>query len=840
MPVRQSSPPKKSSAGIIVGVLGVVVIGAGALFLMKKPDSGKGAASVLELTQSGSPEGGVPPTQSAPAATPASSSSTSPPSPVANAGEMLTFGGHRYQLVAERLDWAKAEARAKAMGGHLATINSREESEWLGRSIIVPKGIDTHVRIGGSRLKDNRTWTWTTGESVDMSLWRGKGPDGSGPTLTFYGTGKSGLWDDVSSREPFVFLVEWDEEGPAMASTPAAGNVPGVQSPIVVFNGHRYQFVTHPALTHAEARAKAASMGAYLATLTSKEEDEFVRKSFAGSFSANLQQVWLGASREKEGNEGWRWFTGEPFTYAGWASGSSSSGKQGEGLALLFANGSVNWNVYRDAGSKASVSRWIRGFIVEWDDLGTSPPPGVTPVAVPTPAFVPAGDPRLAQLKSGFKSRYETDAHRPFVSALTSLNQSYVANGIAKARAAAQGSGSLPVVTALDAEKTSIEKGEGVPAQDAADTPEALKTLRATYRTAVARLEADRASKAAPLYDIYLAALDTYAAELTQQKKLDDARAVQILRGDIAEEKSSPAGASSSRVGATEQLDLPPSASDKPTARDIANWALSRKGGTVTVLKDGKELRATAAAALPQGRFEVVGIALQANEAADLLTDETLHQYIAAATRLKRFHVQNSTGITDRGMEAFRNLRELEQLQFTPGAGGDKRKNPGITDASFAHLASLINLRLLMMDCTGMNGAGVTSLASANQLERLSFSVGAMSSEGLRQVGTLKGLKALSMWWDKVADADLIHFKAMENLEYLDMNGCGITEEGLAHLVALKKLNNLNIAGCRTRAILKYARAWPALKILSAPGTSVPEAEWAELQAAMPGLRINK
>jgi hypothetical protein len=233
-------------------------------------------------------------------------------------------------------------------------------------------------------------------------------------------------------------------------------------------------------------------------------------------------------------------------------------------------------------------------------------------------------------------------------------------------------------------------------------------------------------------------------------------------------------------------------------------------------------------------------MALQKNEAADLLTDETLLQYVGGATRLKRFRVANSTGITDRGMEVFRQLTRLEELQFNPGSGGDKRKNPGITNATLAHLIGLKNLRVLVLDCTAVNGEGLASLASANRLERVSVAVGAVSAEGLRQIGTLKALRSLSLWWDRIADADLANLKGLENLEYLDLNSCGISEAGLAHLTGLKKLNNLNIAGCRTGSILKYVREWPAIKILTAPGTSVTAAEWAEVQAAMPGLRIGK
>lgn len=139
-------------------------------------------------------------------------------------------------------------------------------------------------------------------------------------------------------------------------------------------------------------------------------------------------------------------------------------------------------------------------------------------------------DPRLMQLAAGFKVRFEADVQRPHLTALAALNQSYAANGISRARAAAQAKGSLAEVSALDAETAAIEKGGAVPAQDAPDTPESLKSLRTTYRAALARLTAERDAKAAPLHEIYLTALDTYIAELTKAGKRQEAGQVRVLR----------------------------------------------------------------------------------------------------------------------------------------------------------------------------------------------------------------------------------------------------------------------------------------------------------------------
>ena len=97
--------------------------------------------------------------------------------------------------------------------------------------------------------------------------------------------------------------------------------------------------------------------------------------------------------------------------------------------------------------------------------------------------------------------------------AVANLNRSYTVNGIARARTAAQAKGGVGEVTALDAEKAAFEKGSGVPEEDAEGTPESLKALRDTYRSAFAKITAERDAKAAPLYDLYLKAVDAHIAE---------------------------------------------------------------------------------------------------------------------------------------------------------------------------------------------------------------------------------------------------------------------------------------------------------------------------------------
>ena len=182
---------------------------------------------------------------------------------------------------------------------------------------------------------------------------------------------------------------------------------------------------------------------------------------------------------------------------------------------------------------------------LEWSDLASKPVEASAPKAATTstapngeaPKASASTDPYLAKLEAGFQNRYETDAQKPYLADVATLNQYYIDRGLARARTAANADGKKDEVIALDAEKTSVEKGSGVPAEDTADTPASLKALRATYRDSLAKLEAERAKKAAPLYDIYLKALDAYVIELTRSDKIKQAQEVQTLREKLMRQK---------------------------------------------------------------------------------------------------------------------------------------------------------------------------------------------------------------------------------------------------------------------------------------------------------------
>lgn len=337
---------------------------------------------------------------------------------------------------------------------------------------------------------------------------------------------------------PFTRTADVGLEKNSSTSLPSSG---------LEFGGHRYQFVPGR-MTWEEAKNKAEEMGGYLASVTTPEENSWIMKQFSGKLEQQGQRIWIGAWNHKRGGV-WNWVSGEPFNFDQWGEREPDYGPPDGvnpaeppfGAALFHAGGAPSRIEWHDAPKHISQSA---GFILEFpvrnqaeSAVTSASSGGAMSELVPGSSAsreIMSTDPRLAQLEAGFQARYETDARQPYLAAVSSLNQSYLANGIARARTAAQQRGALDEVTAIEEEKSRVEKGEPLPPADVDSLPDSLKALRTTLRTALAKLEAERDLKAAPLYEKYLVALDAYEAELTRANEIEKAKTVRDYRSQIA------------------------------------------------------------------------------------------------------------------------------------------------------------------------------------------------------------------------------------------------------------------------------------------------------------------
>ncbi|MCX6668210.1 MAG: lectin-like protein [Methanothrix sp.] len=141
--------------------------------------------------------------------------------------------GHYYEavLVPEGISWDDAEAAAEAKGGHLVTITSEAENEFVynlvagdDRYWFVSSSSNNGIGplLGGYQPEGSPEpaggWTWITGEPFSYTNWATGTPDNfeGENRLDFLGskTLKSPGWNDLPHdwSGPKGYIVEWDAE----------------------------------------------------------------------------------------------------------------------------------------------------------------------------------------------------------------------------------------------------------------------------------------------------------------------------------------------------------------------------------------------------------------------------------------------------------------------------------------------------------------------------------------------------------------------------------------------------------------------------------------------------
>ncbi|MBI2844077.1 MAG: hypothetical protein HYX78_11815 [Armatimonadetes bacterium] len=152
-------------------------------------------------------------------------------------------------------------------------------------------------------------------------------------------------------------------------------------------NGHWYEAIPIPeGITWPDSKAVAEQSGGYLATITSEAENDFVfslvkdRPEFWQQYGPWVNGPWLGGYQDlndpsySEPLGGWKWVSGESWSYTNWMAGEPSGiGQQ----YLAFCGYGLIASTWDDNGTPDSLSD--RGCIIEWD-----PEPPMVVITDPT------------------------------------------------------------------------------------------------------------------------------------------------------------------------------------------------------------------------------------------------------------------------------------------------------------------------------------------------------------------------------------------------------------------------------------------------------------------------
>lgn len=123
--------------------------------------------------------------------------------------EAVAFGKHRYMLFRDAISWPEAKKRCDEMGGHLVTITSPEENDFVFR---VSGG--RRCWIGMSYDPKQRRYVWVTNEPARYARWRPSQPNGGDQIYVGISWGQTAEWEDYSPHPNDFqeFICEWDHE----------------------------------------------------------------------------------------------------------------------------------------------------------------------------------------------------------------------------------------------------------------------------------------------------------------------------------------------------------------------------------------------------------------------------------------------------------------------------------------------------------------------------------------------------------------------------------------------------------------------------------------------------
>ncbi len=271
--------------------------------------------------------------------------------------------GHWYAVDTTQSGWTAARERALARGGDLASFETAEEHAWLLPSLpVVTHGYLIGGTQGPGSAAPNTGWRWLTGSEISPALMLADdNPCGNFPPDVEDGQQDflHWRWDainpygDINDGGTCFLLLqsitEWSADcnndgivdyGQVQAGLLADDDTNGVpdccqSESRCVFqavewsipsggNGHWYQLDGPYFLTWESARKYAESVGGHLVTLTSASEQAFAASVAFASSPAQIDDCWIGAYQELSATDyvepagGWRWVTGEPWSFTAW------------------------------------------------------------------------------------------------------------------------------------------------------------------------------------------------------------------------------------------------------------------------------------------------------------------------------------------------------------------------------------------------------------------------------------------------------------------------------------------------------------------------------------------
>ena len=122
--------------------------------------------------------------------------------------------GHYYQRFDTFKYWTDARDYCQSVNGHLATITSRSEDDFVNQNLVQNLAQPgAPVLLGGTDRISEGTWQWITGEAWSYADWAPGQPDNNNEQdyLAYWNNPTyPGQWDDSYGGVLLPFICEWN------------------------------------------------------------------------------------------------------------------------------------------------------------------------------------------------------------------------------------------------------------------------------------------------------------------------------------------------------------------------------------------------------------------------------------------------------------------------------------------------------------------------------------------------------------------------------------------------------------------------------------------------------
>ncbi|RNA34979.1 macrophage mannose receptor 1-like, partial [Brachionus plicatilis] len=228
----------------------------------------------------------------------------------------LDNGKNCYQLYLNEKKWSDAKQFCQQNdAAELATVSDGFEQAFMNLLTYVKTNADPWI---GLQKNNDNSFYWSDGWPVTFVNWGENLLDVSSNSNCYYIQSKNGLWNTTSCDDLKPFICKITTEPIPIITPPPPGYCPDNWQE---FGSFCYKFDVN-FRSYGDAKLDCYQQGAYLVTIHSNEELEFVT-SISSTSTISAGPIWIGLEKNQISNS-YVWQDGRPLEFLSFANSVQS------------------------------------------------------------------------------------------------------------------------------------------------------------------------------------------------------------------------------------------------------------------------------------------------------------------------------------------------------------------------------------------------------------------------------------------------------------------------------------------------------------------------------------